>query len=78
MTDVPEKEAYKVTQTKTPVHSFTFSSRAGQPVQRQAHGPTSNLAAQHAFWRQLLPSGYPPQLYLQSATLAQLTLIHKN
>ena len=72
MMDVPEKEAYKAMQTKTLLHSFTLSSWAGESVGRQAHSPTSNPTAQHALQLRLLPSGYPPQLYFQSAILTQL------
>lgn len=72
MMDDPEKESYKVMQTKTLLHSFTVSSWAGPSVGRRAHKPTSNLTAQHALRLSLLPSGDPPQLYFQSATLTQL------
>lgn len=70
--DVPQKEAYKAMQTKTLLHSFTPSSWAGQSVGRRTHSPTSNLTAQHTLQLRLSPSGYPPQLYFQSATLTQL------
>lgn len=42
--DVPEKEAYKVMQTKTLLPSFTLSFllTAGQSVGRQAHSLSGN------------------------------------
>lgn len=68
MMDVPEKEAYKVMQTKALLHSFTLSSCAGQSVGRWAHRPTSNLFGLDSCLQAVLPNCISKH-YLDTAQL---------